>query len=68
MAQQASKPEESYALNPTDEIFKGDVTEKAREIEKKLQRRRWYTSYVHACAYVCIFSFIKIILLKYFVH
>lgn len=32
VAQQVMKPKESYALNPLDEIFKGDITEKAREL------------------------------------
>jgi len=39
MVQKASHPEESYALNPTDEIFKGDATQRAKEIEKQLQSR-----------------------------
>ncbi|XP_019888450.1 ribosome biogenesis protein BRX1 homolog isoform X3 [Ooceraea biroi] len=39
MAQRTNKPEESYALNPTDEIFKGD-SQKVGEIREKLQRRR----------------------------
>lgn len=37
MAQKANKPDESYSLNPTDEIFKGDLLEKAKEIEEKLE-------------------------------
>lgn len=37
MAQKANKPDESYSLNPTDEIFKGDYLEKAKEIEEKLE-------------------------------
>lgn len=37
MVQQANKPEISYAVNPTDEIFKGDVLEKAIEMEKKFE-------------------------------
>jgi len=37
MAQQANKPELSYALNPTDEIFKGDLLEKAKEMEEKFE-------------------------------
>jgi len=36
MVREASKPEESYALNPSDEIFKGDATQRAKEIEGKL--------------------------------
>lgn len=35
MAEQANKPEQSYVLNPTDEIFKGDLLEKAMEIHEK---------------------------------
>ncbi|XP_066582969.1 ribosome biogenesis protein BRX1 homolog [Prorops nasuta] len=34
-AQQANKPEESYALNPLDELFKGDPLEKAKVEERK---------------------------------
>ncbi|XP_029659581.1 ribosome biogenesis protein BRX1 homolog, partial [Formica exsecta] len=37
MVQKANKPDESYALNPTDEIFKDDALEKAKEIEEKLE-------------------------------
>lgn len=37
MVQRANKPESSYALNPTDEIFKGDLLEKAREMEEKFE-------------------------------
>ncbi|XP_047353010.1 ribosome biogenesis protein BRX1 homolog [Vespa velutina] len=35
MVQQANKPKESYALNPVDEIFKGDPIEKALELQNK---------------------------------
>lgn len=35
MVQQANKPKESYALNPVDEIFKGDPIEKALELQSK---------------------------------
>ncbi|XP_076754667.1 ribosome biogenesis protein BRX1 homolog [Xylocopa sonorina] len=35
MAQEVSKPKESYALNPTDEIFKGDPLEKALELREE---------------------------------
>lgn len=37
MVQKANKPDQSYALNPTDEIFKDDALEKAKEIEEKLE-------------------------------
>lgn len=37
MVQQANKPELSYAFNPTDDIFKGDLLEKAKEIEEKFE-------------------------------
>lgn len=37
MAQKASKPEKSYVLNPTDEIFKGNPLDKAVEIEETLE-------------------------------
>ncbi|XP_072760543.1 ribosome biogenesis protein BRX1 homolog [Anoplolepis gracilipes] len=38
MVRNANKPDESYALNnPTDEIFKGDLLEKAKEVEEKLE-------------------------------
>lgn len=37
MVQQANKPESSYALNPTDEIFKGDLLEKAVEMEEHFE-------------------------------
>lgn len=37
MVQQTNKPEVSYAFNPTDEIFKGDLLEKAIEIEEKFE-------------------------------
>ncbi|XP_012230222.1 ribosome biogenesis protein BRX1 homolog [Linepithema humile] len=37
MAREANKPEKSYVLNPTDEIFKGDPLEKAVEMEEKLE-------------------------------
>ncbi|XP_077260132.1 ribosome biogenesis protein BRX1 homolog isoform X2 [Temnothorax americanus] len=37
MVQQATKPELSYAFNPTDEIFKGDIMEKAIEMEEKFE-------------------------------
>lgn len=37
LAQEANKPEQSYALNPTDEIFKGDLLEKALEVQKKFE-------------------------------
>ncbi|CAK9798126.1 Ribosome biogenesis protein BRX1 homolog [Anthophora plagiata] len=35
MAQKVNKPEESYSLNPMDEIFKGDPLEKAIELQQK---------------------------------
>ncbi|CAD1481258.1 unnamed protein product, partial [Heterotrigona itama] len=35
MAQEGSKPKESYSLNPLDEIFKGDPLEKALELRQK---------------------------------
>lgn len=35
MTLKANKPKESYALNPIDEIFKGDPLEKAMEIGEK---------------------------------
>ncbi|KAK9297143.1 hypothetical protein QLX08_009023 [Tetragonisca angustula] len=35
IAQEASKPKESYSLNPLDEIFKGDPLEKALELRQK---------------------------------
>lgn len=35
MAQESSKPKESYSLNPMDEIFKGDPLEKAIELQQK---------------------------------
>lgn len=34
---QANKPKISYAFNPTDEIFKGDLLEKAIEMEEKFE-------------------------------
>ncbi|XP_011866935.1 PREDICTED: ribosome biogenesis protein BRX1 homolog [Vollenhovia emeryi] len=37
MVRQATKPEFSYAFNPTDEIFKGDALEKAIEMEEKFK-------------------------------
>lgn len=37
MVQQANKPEISYALDPIDQIFKGDLLEKAVEIEEKFE-------------------------------
>ncbi|XP_028049249.1 ribosome biogenesis protein BRX1 homolog [Monomorium pharaonis] len=37
MTQQINKPELSYMLNPTDEIFKGDILEKATEMEEKFK-------------------------------
>ncbi|KAK2583580.1 hypothetical protein KPH14_009524 [Odynerus spinipes] len=37
MTQQTNKPKESYALNPVDEIFKGDPIEKAAELQNKDQ-------------------------------
>lgn len=37
MMEQANKPEQSYILNPTDEIFKGDLLEKAMEVQEKLE-------------------------------
>lgn len=33
MAREASKPEQSYALNPMDEIFTGEPLEKAEKLE-----------------------------------
>lgn len=35
VAQESSKPKESYSLNPMDEIFKGDPLEKAIELQQK---------------------------------
>lgn len=35
LAAQANKPEKSYELNPMDEIFKGELLEKAEEFEEK---------------------------------
>lgn len=35
VAQERSKPKESYSLNPMDEIFKGDPLEKAKELQQK---------------------------------
>lgn len=44
---QANKPEESYALNPMDEVFKGELLEKAREFEEEeIQNDRSSTSAV----------------------
>ncbi|XP_014487600.1 PREDICTED: ribosome biogenesis protein BRX1 homolog [Dinoponera quadriceps] len=37
MAREASKPEQSYALNPTDEIFKGELLKKALEVQEKFE-------------------------------
>lgn len=37
IAEQANKPEKSYALNPTDEIFKGSLLEKAVEIQQEFE-------------------------------
>lgn len=37
MAQQANNPEKSYDLNPTDEIFKGDLLEKVIEMQEKFE-------------------------------
>lgn len=37
MVQQANKPDLSYAVNPIDEIFKGDLVEKAIEMEEKFE-------------------------------
>lgn len=37
MVYQTNKPKLSYALNPVDEIFKGDLLEKAVEIEEKFE-------------------------------
>ncbi|KAG7212616.1 hypothetical protein KM043_012906 [Ampulex compressa] len=39
MASEANKPKESYALNPMDEIFKGDTIERAAEEHKKELRK-----------------------------
>ncbi|KAK0161381.1 hypothetical protein PV327_009857 [Microctonus hyperodae] len=38
--QQANKPEVSYALNPLDEIFKGDAMKKAEEINKTEKEKK----------------------------
>ncbi|CAL7951837.1 unnamed protein product [Xylocopa violacea] len=35
IAQEVNKPKESYSLNPTDEIFKGDPLEKALELQQE---------------------------------
>ncbi|OAD57783.1 Ribosome biogenesis protein BRX1 like protein [Eufriesea mexicana] len=35
MAQEVNKPEESYSLNPINEIFKGDPLEKALELQQE---------------------------------
>lgn len=35
LAAQVNKPEQSYALNPMDEIFQGDILSKAKELEKQ---------------------------------
>lgn len=35
IAQEGSKPKESYSLNPLNEIFKGDPLEKALELRQK---------------------------------
>lgn len=37
MVRHANKPEETYDLNPIDELFKGDIKEKAIELEEKLE-------------------------------
>lgn len=37
MVQQANKPDLSYAINLIDEIFKGDLVEKAIEMEEKFE-------------------------------
>lgn len=37
MVRHANKPEETYDLNPTDEIFKGNAIEKAAELKEKLE-------------------------------
>ncbi|EGI62813.1 Brix domain-containing protein 2-like protein [Acromyrmex echinatior] len=37
MVRHANKPDLSYAVNPIDEIFKGDLVEKAMEIEEKFE-------------------------------
>ncbi|XP_033340888.2 ribosome biogenesis protein BRX1 homolog [Megalopta genalis] len=34
LVQEISKPKKSYSLNPTDEIFKGDLLETAKELEE----------------------------------
>ncbi|XP_012281012.1 ribosome biogenesis protein BRX1 homolog [Orussus abietinus] len=34
VARKSNKPEQSYALNPMDEIFKGEISETAEEIQK----------------------------------
>lgn len=36
MAYEANKPDQSYALNPTDEIFEGDLLKKALEVQEKI--------------------------------
>ncbi|XP_017882545.1 ribosome biogenesis protein BRX1 homolog [Ceratina calcarata] len=38
MAQEINKPKESYALNPLDEIFKGDPLEKALELREEEEK------------------------------
>lgn len=35
LAAQMNKPEQSYDLNPMDEIFKGDILNKAEEFEEQ---------------------------------
>ncbi|XP_018394444.1 PREDICTED: ribosome biogenesis protein BRX1 homolog, partial [Cyphomyrmex costatus] len=37
MVKQVYKPELSYRINPTDEIFEGDLLEKAMEMEEKFE-------------------------------
>lgn len=37
LAEQANKPEQSYALNPTDEILHNDFLEKSMEVAEKLE-------------------------------
>lgn len=37
MAQEANKPDQSYALNPTDEIFKSDLMKKALEVQETFE-------------------------------
>lgn len=37
MVRHATKSEETYDLNPIDELFKGDIKEKVAELEEKLE-------------------------------